>query len=170
MIRSVLVVVATLAAAGCSKPSNESEAKQWPTPLPATKDVQIPADLSIEVVVDGTAQPAITAAMLRDTRPDFVDDERKAWRIPTLVGGAKLPGTVEASSKAGISMKFRHPTPEGLEPVLFLTRRGEVIVAALDPKDPFPGHHGQGGRLHRPGDSMPHLEKVAKLEITHTTP
>jgi hypothetical protein len=65
---------------------------------------------------------------------------------------------------------FAEPTPEGLEPVLFLTRRGEVIVAALDPKDPFPKFHGQGGRLHRAGDSMPRVASVAKLEIRKSTP
>ena len=62
--------------------------------------------------------------------PDFADDERKAWRIPTLVAEAGPPGIVEATSPTGVSVKFAHPTPDGLEPVLFLTRRGEVIVAA----------------------------------------
>ena len=43
----------------------------------------------------------------------------------------------------------------------------EVIVSAIDPKDPFPRYHGQGGRLHRAGDSMPRVVPVAKLAITH---
>jgi len=67
-------------------------------------------------------------------------------------------------------VKFGRPTAEGLEPVLFLTRRGEVIVSALDPKQPFPRYHGQGGRLHRAGDSLPRVAPVARLAITHTTP
>ncbi len=168
MARWLLVLVAVLASA-CSKPSEESSAKKWPAP-PPSGEVQIPPELSIAVTVDGAKHAAITAATLKSTKPDFSDAERKAWLIPTLVPDAHDVHTVEASSSAGISMKFRSPTADGVEPVLFLTRRGEVIVSALDPKDPFPGHHGQGGRLHRPGDSMPHLEKVTRLEITQATP
>jgi len=54
--------------------------------------------------------------------------------------------------------------------VLFLTRRGEVIVSMIDPKDPFPRYHGQGGRLQRAGDSWPRVVRVQRLEITRPTP
>ncbi len=155
--------------AACSKASNEAETRQWPVPPPG-KEVTIPAKLEIAVTVDGAARPAITADMLRGVPPDYADDERKAWKIPSLVAEAGPPGVVEATSPAGVSVKFNHPTPDGLEPVLFLTRRGEVIVAALDPKDPFPRYHGQGGRLHRAGDQMPRVGPVSKLDITRTRP
>jgi hypothetical protein len=161
--------VAALLACACSKASEEAQTKQWPEPPPG-KEVPIPARLEIAVTVDGEQKPAITASTLRGARPDFADDERKAWKIPTLVGEAAPPGVVEATSPAGVSVKFAHPTPEGLEPVLFLTRLGEVIVAALDPKDPFPRYHGQGGRLHRSGDQLPRVGPVSKLEITRTKP
>jgi hypothetical protein len=172
MSRWSWVVSFGLAVVACSKPSQENpdEAKQWPVPLPAAKDVRIPQSLSIAVTVDGEPKPAITAQTLTGAKPDFADEERKAWRIASLVQGAGPPGSVEASSPTGISVKFQHPTPHGFEPVLYLTRRGEVIVAALDPKDPFPGHHGQGGRLQRPGDSLPHVKPVAKLDIKRSTP
>lgn len=163
MLRRALLALA-LVASGCSKASNESEAKQWPVPPPG-KDVPIPEKLAIEVIVDGAARPPITAQTLIKAKPDFMDEERKAWRISTLVDDAGPPGTVEATSPAGVSVKFVHPTPEGLEPVLYLTRRGEVIVAALDPKDPFPRYHGQGGRLHRAGDQMPRVAPVSKLVV-----
>jgi hypothetical protein len=156
-------------AGGCSKASTESEAKQWPKTEPA-KDVPIPPNLTIAVTVDGAAKGPITAETLRGAKPDFIDEERKAWRISTLVADAGPAGFVEASSPAGVTVKFPHPTPEGLEPVLYLTRRGEVIVAALDPKDPFPRWHGEGGRLHRAGDSLPRVAPVAKLEIRRSTP
>lgn len=173
MPRSLAPIAATLAAvlgiaiaaSACSKASNESEAKQWPVPPPG-KDVPIPEKLSIGLVVDGAAQPAITAQTLIKAEPDFMDEERKAWLISKLVGDAKPPGIVEATSPSGVSVKFVHPNPDGVEPVLYLTRRGEVIVAALDPKDPFPRYHGQGGRLHRAGDQMPRVAPVSKLEIT----
>jgi hypothetical protein len=154
-----------IAAAACSKASSEAETKQWPEPPPG-RDVAVPGQLRIAVTVDGVERPAITAAALRDTKPDYADSERKAWRIPTLVTEAGPPGLVEATSPAGVSVKFSHPTPDGLEPVLFLTRRGEVIVAALDPRDPFPRYHGQGGRLHRAGDQLPRVAPVSRLAIS----
>ena len=162
-------IAAALVLAACSKASNEAETRQWPEPPPG-KEVAIPARLEIAVTVDGAAQPAITAESLRGVRPDYADDERKAWKIPSLVREAGPPGVVEATSPAGVSVKFPHPTSDGLEPVLFLTRRGEVIVAALDPKDPFPRYHGQGGRLHRAGDQMPRVGPVSRLDITRTRP
>ena len=170
-MRRLLMGLAIIGASACSKPSqeNNNEAKQWPA-APPSKDVKVPANLSIAVTVDGDPKPAITAQTLDAAKPDFVDAERKAWRISTLVADAMPAGTVEAASPTGISIKFQHPTPQGFEPVLFLTRRGEVIVAALDPKDPFPDHHGQGGRLQRPGDSMPHVKPVARLDIRKSTP
>ena len=41
---------------------------------------------------------AITSDMLTKTKPDFVDDERRAWRIQTLVPEATQGTVVEASS------------------------------------------------------------------------
>jgi hypothetical protein len=164
MVRFVVVAAVAIA---CSKASNESQTRQWPEPPPG-KEVPIPAKLEIAVTVDGADKPAITASTLRGAPPDYSDAERKAWKIPTLVGEAAPPGIVEATSPAGVSVKFAHPTPDGLEPVLFLTRRGEIIVAALDPKDPFPRYHGQGGRLHRAGDQLPRVAPVSKLHITRT--
>ncbi|HSK05144.1 MAG TPA: hypothetical protein VK932_28035 [Kofleriaceae bacterium] len=168
-VAAVVVLAALGASAACSKASNEAQTRQWPEPPPA-KDVSIPAKLEIAVTVDGAARPAITADTLRGVPPDYADDERKAWKILSLVAEAGPPGVVEATSPAGVSVKFAHPTPDGLEPVLFLTRRGEVIVAALDPKDPFPRYHGQGGRLHRAGDQMPRVAPVSKLDITRSRP
>lgn len=167
MCRWAAVVVVVIGA--CSKASDEAQTRQWPEP-PPRKEVSIPAELEIAVTVDGAPRAAITAATLRDARPDYADEERKAWKIPSLVTEAGPPGVVEATSPAGVSVKFAHPTPDGLEPVLYLTRRGEVIVAALDPKDPFPRYHGQGGRLHRAGDQMPRVGPVSRLDITRTRP
>ncbi|HEU4730752.1 MAG TPA: hypothetical protein VFT22_22810, partial [Kofleriaceae bacterium] len=154
----------------CSRASQEGEAKQWATP-PPSKDIAIPASLHIAVVIDGAPASEITSQRLQLARPDFADDDHKAWLIPTLVPEAAAQGSsIEAVSGTGVSVKFVHPTAEGLEPVLFLTRRGDLIVSALDPKDPFPRYHGQGGRLRRAGDPMPRVSQVARLEITRTRP
>lgn len=163
------IVLAAALALSCSRASSEGEAKQWAKP-PPSPTVEIPADLAIAVSIDGATGPAITSATLKAAKPDFADADRMAWRVPTLVPAAGDAGTVEAVSRGGVSVRFEHPTAQGLEPVLFLTRRGEVVVAAVDPKDPFPRYHGQGGRLHRAGDPMPRLNQVAKLAITRSTP
>jgi hypothetical protein len=159
-----LVIGLTLIA--CSKASTEGDKKQWQEPPPPA-EIGVPANVSITVEVDGVPKPAITTATLQQTKPDFVDADHRAWRIPTLVPESSPAGTtVEAASPGGVAVKFAHPTPDGLEPVLFLTRRGEVIVAALDPNKPFPGYHGQGSRMRRPGDSMPRVMPVTRLAIT----
>ena len=167
MARWLLVALVLAAAPACSKASKEAETKQWPD-KPPPKDMPPPADLKITIKVNGAEAGAITADTLKK-KPDFEDAERSAWLISTLVPEAAPNGTtVEAVSPAGVSLKMQRPGPTGLEPVLFLTRRGEVIVSAIDPKDPFPRYHGQGGRLHRAGDSLPHVGPVARLEITRT--
>jgi hypothetical protein len=159
-------LAAILAFGACSKPADEGAAKQWQAPAPP-HELTVPSDVSITVVVDGAAGSPITTATLEATKPDFSDPEHRAWLVASLVPGASPSGsTIEASSANGVSVKFLHPTSDGLEPVLYLTRRGELIVAAVDPKEPFPRYHGQGGRLHRAGDAMPHVSQVAKLAIT----
>ncbi len=167
MCRWVLVLL--VAGAACSRASDEAETKQWAA-QPPPKDMPPPADLHITIKVNGVEKGAITVQTLK-AKPDFEDAERTMWLIPTLVPDAAGSGSmVEAVSTAGVSVKFERPSAAGLEPVLFLTRRGEVIVSAIDPKDPFPRYHGQGGRLHRAGDSLPRVGPVARLEITRSTP
>jgi hypothetical protein len=161
------VLAAAALAAGCSRAGDEAGTKRSPS-QPPPRSVEIPSDLSIAVTVDGAAHAAITAETLRGIHPDFADDERRAWRVPTLLPEAERAGSVvEAVSPAGVGVRFEHRTADGLEPVLFLTRRGEVMVAAVDPKDPFPRYHGQGGRLRRGGDPMPRVAPVARLAVTH---
>jgi len=155
---------------GCSRASTEGEAKQWAAPPPG-KDIAIPASLDIAVTVNGTPHGEITRDMLRGIKPDFADDDHRAWLITELIPEARVPGsTIEAVSSAGINVKFMRSSGHGFEPALFLTRRGDVIVAAVDPKDPFPRYHGQGGRLRRAGDPMPHVSAVARVEISRGTP
>jgi hypothetical protein len=162
-------VVIALALVACSRASEEGGARKWQEP-PPPKEVTVPVGLSIAVSVDGADKAPITSAVLTGLEPDFVDPEHRAWRVQTLVAEAAPGSVVEAAHPSGVAVKFANPTPGGLEPVLFLTRRGEVIVAALDPRDPFPKYHGEGGRMRRPGDTMPRVVPVAKLVVTKPTP
>ena len=159
-----------LALTACSRASDQTEAKTLQDQAPPNK-VDVPAGISIAVDIDGDAKPAITTDRLLATKPDFADAERRAWLIPTLVADAAPQGTViEAFAPTGVSVKIAHPTSEGLEPVLFLDRRGALVASVIDPKDPFPPYHGKGGRLHRAGDSMPRIAPVSKLSVTRPKP
>jgi len=71
--------------------ADEGEAKQWPKAPPPSKNVPPPADLSIQIKVDGSDKGMITAATLTGAKPDFEDAERTAWLIPTLVPDAGRP-------------------------------------------------------------------------------
>ncbi|MBA3540745.1 MAG: hypothetical protein H0T79_14130 [Deltaproteobacteria bacterium] len=166
MLLRLVALLAMVATSSCSRASDESEAKQWSKPPPPKDDVAIPTTLAIDVTVDGAAKGAVTAATLATKQPDFVDTDRKAWLISTIIPEATAGTVVEAIGPTGVAVKFARPTADGLEPVLFLTRRAEVIVSAIDPKDPFPRYHGQGGRLHRAGDQLPRVAPVSRLVIT----
>lgn len=163
MFRAVLIL---LACAGCSRAEDETRGKRTPTaPPPAT--VEVPADLSIAVSVDGAARPVIDAKLLTARPPDYADADRRAWRLVGLIPDYDRDGaSIEVRGKGGISVRFdRPPGAAGPQPVLFLTRRGDVVATMVDPAEPFPDYHGQGGRLRRPGDTMPHVSPVLELAV-----
>ena len=160
-------LVALALVAACSKASEESEAKRAPAP-PPPPTVAIPADLSIAVTVDGAAAPPITRDRLDATPPDFQDKERRAWKLTTLVPALDVAGAaVDARGPEGVSIRMSRPDDAKLpQPVLYLTRRGDVVVSVIDPADPFPNYHGQGGQLRRQGDPLPRLSPVSALAVT----
>lgn len=168
MRTAALLLVIALAA--CSRASDESEAKRSPAPPPPPR-VEIPTDLSIAVTVDGAAAAPITRARLAAIPPDYADEERRAWRLTRVIPELDRAGaTVEARGE-GVAIRVARPATEAEpQPVLFFTRRGEVVVAVVDPADPFPRYHGQGGQLRRPGDPLPRLSPVTQLAIETTTP
>jgi hypothetical protein len=153
-------------AAGCSRAEDETRGKRTPA-APPPVEVAIQSDLRIEVTVDGQPRPPLDAATLQARPPDFRDPDRRAWRLAGLLPELDRPGaSIEARGKAGVTVRLERPAkPGGLEPVLFLTRRGELVATMLDPAQPFPDYHGQGGRLRRPGDTMPHVSPVLALAV-----
>lgn len=169
MLRAACLVALALAA--CGRASSEGEAKQWSSPEPPALG-ELPAALAIGVTVDGAPRPVIDAQTLHKLVPDFTDPEHKAWLISTLLPDAIRPGSMFAAfDNAGASVTFTYPMADGYVPVIFLTRRNEILVSAIDSKDPFPKFHGQGGRLRRPGDTTkPRLANVARIAITLRAP
>jgi hypothetical protein len=165
MRTTIAALLVAVAAVGCSKASEESEAKRAPAPPPPR--VEIPADLSIAVTIDGAPAPPITREALEALTPDFHDSERRAWRLTTIEPALDHAGaTVEARGQDGVSIRIQRPDDARMpQPVLFFTRRGDVVVSVLDPSDPFPPYHGQGGQMRRQGDPLPRLSPVTALAI-----
>lgn len=160
-----LVLAVPLVALACSRAGEESRTKRSPSPPPPS-DVEVPAGLRIPIAVDGVDAPALDATRLGAVPPDFADEERRAWRLTTLVPAFDAPDRAIYADGNGLSLRLERPaTPAALAPVLFLTRRGDVVVTLLDPAAPFPDFHGQGGRLRRPGDPQPHVSPVTALRV-----
>lgn len=158
-----VVALGCLALAACEKAGDSAEAKRMPKPPPPAR-VELPADLRIPVEVGGKVALVLDAARLRATPPDFQEGERRAWRLATLVGSvAPADAMAAVISDDGLQITMRLQPASGLEPVLAVTRRGELHAALVHPKSPFPPYHGKGGRLHRPGDPQPRVARVARI-------
>ena len=167
----VAALVFGLGLAACQKASDEASAKRMPLapPPPQThKEMVLPDGLHIEVMVRGKPAPAIDAARLRATAPDFQDSERRAWKLSTLVGAALSPPATEFTVSGAPMAALVLTQPRGADepqPVLMLNRRGDVVATMLAPNAPFPPFHGEGGRLRRPGDTTPHIAGVTRIQI-----
>jgi hypothetical protein len=161
-----------VALGGCQKASDATQAKRMPQPPPApAHELTVPDGLHIDVVIGGQSAPAIDAAKLRATPPDFADAERRAWKLSTLIGGgAATPGTqfVVSGAPSAQLVLTQPASATDAQPALMLNRRGDVIATMLTPNAPFPPFHGAGGRLGRPGDTTPHLPGVVRIVVAHS--
>lgn len=163
----MVMVVGLLACSACSKAGEEQQGtKRAPIPPPPQQPADLPADLSIAVEVDGAPADPVTQKMLAAHPPDFADEERRAWRLSRILPAYVEGASVEAVGRDGVSMTMpRPPTLEEPQPVLFVTRRGDIVATVLDPDNPFPDFHGQGGRLRRPGDLTTRVTPIVKLRV-----
>ena len=163
-MRWIWIWIAILAIACHGDEPNEERKLPKLQPPPT---VAIPRDLRVPISIDGKPAAALDAARLDANKPDFADAERSAWRVDTLFR-ADMPGghaRIAAFGDNGVSLALDVPA-KGAVPVLLLNRRGQVVLTVIDPASPFPGFHGQGGRLARPGDPSPHIV-VQRIEITN---
>jgi hypothetical protein len=166
-IPTLALVSLGLLSPGCQRASDEGDTKRVPRPPPPETE-SVPAALKVEVTIDGATAPAIDAARLQALPPDFSDQDRRAWKLGTLLGAPALrPGAVvAAAAREGPEVLLRQAAGDA-EPqaVLMVSRRGDVVATMLDPKAPFPEYHGRGGRLGRAGDSLPRVVDVVRLRV-----
>jgi hypothetical protein len=157
------IFFAVVLALGCQKASDANSAKQMPK-LPPPPNAQ--AAVSVTVEVAGSPAPTIDAKRLSSVKADFEDSERRAWRLSTLLGPLDDKSVVAVTGENDVTVQFRRaPNDKEPQPALLLTRRGELVALLVDPADPFPSYHGQGRRLHRPGDPMPRIAGVKKIRV-----
>jgi hypothetical protein len=134
-------LVPLLLALACTHP--EQTAKRAPA-----------ANLKIHVEIDGQPLPTINAARLSGT-PDLEDEHRQAWKlariVPELAGARQL--VVEHSDRQRVVLPLDGDDRAAANIALVLNRKGEVVLAELNPADPFPAFHGRGGNRGRaPGE------------------
>ena len=151
----------------CTKASESGDAKRMPKPPPPPTP-EVAASLHITVTIDGQPAPAIDAARLAAMKADFEDDERRAWKIATLLGpSASRDGVaIAATGEKGLTLVARPPkSPGDPIPVLTTSRRGEAHFGLVPPGQPFPAYHGRGGQLNRPGDPLPRIAGVTEIRV-----
>ena len=163
MKTSALVLLFAIAC-GKSEPANEG--KRMPAPPPSKRE--IPADLKITVTVDGQERPPITSATLAAMPPDWTDKhERKAWRVSRLVGVEEAVDRWFAVTGTTNNITVEFPAKSAANTLvlaLALSQRGTMVVELVDPADPFPRFHGEGGRLGRSPESEPRVAGVTRIE------
>lgn len=134
----VVVLTAAVLASACTRPEPEA------TP---------PADLRIRVELDGAELRTIGADDLA-TNPDIEDEHRQAWKLERLV--PQLAAARQLVVEQSDGQRVVLPLTDSIEAAniaLVLNRKGEVVLAALDPDNPFPAYHGRGGNRGRaPGE------------------
>lgn len=170
MKRYEVLLAATVALAGvpaCQRASDDGDTKRVPKP-PPPEELKVPADLRVSVTIDGAPSAPIDAPRLEAHKADFSDEDRRAWRLVDLLGEAvRRPGAVMAvAAKDGPEVLLRPaPTVDDPQPILLVSRRGEVVATMIDPKAPFPEYHGRGGRLGRTGDPLPRVSGVTTIRV-----
>ncbi|MBE7453818.1 MAG: hypothetical protein HS111_34610 [Kofleriaceae bacterium] len=154
--RTLALVVGLVALAAACRGETPNEERKLPQLQPGP--FHVPERLALPLVIDGQAAGAIDAARLRARPADFRDAERHAWRLDTLLA-PELGGRaarISGKQPAGASLVVEVPGKE-LVPVLLVNRRGQALLTLVDPADPFPRFHGQGGRMARPGQRHPQV-------------
>jgi hypothetical protein len=162
MRRALLLLC--LMACGKSEPNEERRMPKLAPPPQA----KIAPDFRIPVEIDGAESQAIDGARLEATPPSYEDKGKRAWRLDALLGpaAAREKAVIAVTGEKDMTIVMRPPHGgEGEVPVLMANLRGDVVAAMVEPSDPFPAYHGQGGRLQRKGDPLPRIGGVTRIKV-----
>jgi hypothetical protein len=139
-------VLLALTLASCGKCGGANDARLMPKLLPIDASVAA-ATIKVAVTISGKPATDLTGERLEATSPDYHDAERRSWRLDRLFGDAGANATYTVTGAQGVSIVLRRSAdPAAAVPLLLLNRRGELLATLVDPQDPFPAFHGQGGR------------------------
>jgi hypothetical protein len=162
-----LIFMLICAMPSCTKASESGDAKRMPKP-PPSPSTEVTGTLHINVQIDDQPAPPIDAARLAATKADFEDEDRRAWKMVTLLGPAagRDGVSIAVTGAKGLTLVAR-PTKNSADPipVLVTSRRGEAHFALVPANEPFPAYHGRGGQLNRPGDPLPRISGVTEIRV-----
>jgi hypothetical protein len=170
-MRRIVLLLCLVGAAACGK-SPPNEEKRMPK-LPPPPQAKIPETFRIDVEIDGASGPAIDGRRLEATAPTFEDKGKRAWRLDALLGDAvaREGAVIAVTGEKDMTIVMKPPrAPEDEVPVLMANLRGDVVAAMVEPADPFPAYHGQGGRLQRKGDPLPRIAGVSRIKVYQEKP
>lgn len=108
----------------------------------------VPEGVRVRVEVDGHEDAPITSEGLRAAAPTYHDADHRAWRLTAVLpaGVVKAGMQLEVEERSGRRTLFARLGEEtGGEPVLMVNRKGQVLIALVEPDNPFPAFHGRGG-------------------------
>ena len=168
-MRRVLALCVFWAACGKSNPNEEKRMPKLPPP-PAAR---ISETFRIAVEIDGADGTPIDGARLEATPPTWEDKGKRAWRLDALIGdaAAREGAVIAVTGEKDMTIVMKPPKkPEDDIPVLMANLRGDVVAAMVEPGDPFPAYHGQGGRLQRKGDPLPRIAGVSRIKVYQEKP
>ena len=110
--------------------------------------------LAVPVDRDGKRLTAIDQVLLDHTKPDYVDGDKRAWRLASLVGGSIEGGIVEVEDAEGMREVLARASDlgAGRELVVTVNRAGALRLSLTSGDDIFAPFHGRGGNRGRAGD------------------
>jgi hypothetical protein len=131
----------------------------------ATGPVAVPEGLSIRVEIDGEAQPALDGTRLEALPGRTEGGGRRVWLLSDVLGdaSAEKDRRLEVSTADGQRVVFKDPSGSGVL-ALVVNRRGEVLVASVDPGEDD-DRHGRGGNRGRGGAGEVRLRGVTGLRL-----
>jgi hypothetical protein len=131
-------------ASGCTKGSSRS--------------VELADDGGVPVDVDGKSAATIDRTLLERVPPDFAEDDRRGWRLRSLLAPGTLGdgATVEVEDGLGQRVMLARPSDfaAGRQPMVAVNRAGELrmAVSGVGGEEVFASFHGRGGNRGRAGE------------------